>query len=485
MSRQRIVPDWISLKRRSSMPLYRQISDAILTAIVDGRFPPGAYLPSSRVLAGDLGISRVTVYTAYELLVAERLLETREGSGTRVSPDFGMHAQQDTDERRRPFLAPKAHDDQSPVFLLPTETPVLQFQPGIPAFDTFPRQIWSRLLRRHGLRADPAMLDYGHAGGYGLLRDMIARHVIAARGLACVAKQVIVVTSSRAAISLACSILAKSGDKAIVGDPGYNTSRLCIERMGLKTVPIPVDDDGLKVSKLTSSECDARILYVTPTHHWPTGVSLSPARRHILLKWAKERDAWILEDDYDSEFHFDGPAPLPLQRDDAGERVIFLGTFSKALVPSIRCAYLVVPKALAETFEEQSALMGVEPALHVQAALADFIKDGSFAHYIQNMRKVYRRRRDKLERALANSLAGTIRVRHPAGGLQLVADLPDHILADEVGERGARINMCLRPMSVYSVNGSPVNALHLGFAPVPEPDIAPAVRRLADLIDTL
>ncbi len=329
------------------------------------------------------------------------------------------------------------------------------------------------------------MLDYGHAGGYGLLRDMIARHMIAARGLACVAKQVIVVTSSRAAISLACSVLAKSGDKAIVGDPGYNTARWCIERAGLKTVPIPVDDDGLQVSKLTSPQCEARILYLTPTHHWPTGVSLSAVRRHTLLEWAKERDTWILEDDYDSEFHFDGPAPPPLQRDDANERVIFLGTFSKTLAPSIRCAYLIVPKALAQAFEEQSALMGVEPALHVQGALADFIKDGSFAHYVQNMRKIYRRRRDALERALANCLAGTIRVRHPAGGLQLIAELPDDVLAEKVGERGARMNMCLRPMSVYWVNGSPLNALHLGFAPVPEPDIATAVRQLADVISTL
>lgn len=361
----------------------------------------------------------------------------------------------------------------------------IAFQTGIPAFDLFPRRVWSRLLRRHGLRGDRDILDYGHRGGYAPLRELIARYLMTSRGVRCSSSQVIVVAGVTAAISVACSVLTTWGDMAVWGDPGYRWARASMELSGLRVVSVAVDDQGVRVSDLSGHVPDARLLYITPCHHWPTGVTLSPGRRRALLVWARRHEAWILEDDYDSEFHFDGPPSRPLKAEPDSDPVIFIGTFAKTLAPSIRCAFLVVPESLEERFVEHAIYSGVEPVLHVQAALADFMNEGYFTRYIQHMRKVYHARRDTLERALAETLGNRVAVRHPAGGLQLVVDLPADISAEAVSDRAKHRNLTVRPMSIYCLAGPPPNALHLGFAPVPEPDIAPAVQRLAEVIDTM
>jgi GntR family transcriptional regulator/MocR family aminotransferase len=316
------------------------------------------------------------------------------------------------------------------------------------------------------------------------LREMIARYLVTSRGVSCSPAQVIVVAGVRAAISLACSVLTKPGETAAWGDPGYRWARGSLELAGLRIIPVAVDDSGLRVGDLATRAPDARLVYVTPCHHWPTGVTMSPGRRNKLLAWARTRRAWILEDDYDSEFRFDGPPSRPLAAESGGERVIFVGTFANTLAPSIRCAYLVVPETLEQRFVDNAIYLGVEPALHIQAALADFIGEGYYTRHIQTMRKVYRARRDVLEQSLTESLGHRLAVRHPAGGLQLVADLPPNISAEAVSDLAARRDLTIRPMSIYYAARAPLNALHLGFAAVPEPEIAPAVHRLAEVIAT-
>jgi len=483
MARQRILPAWISIDPSLSEPLYRQISRQIEDAVHDGRLAPGTYLPASRSLASNLGVSRLTVLTAYELLVADGLLEAITGSGTRVSvrlPDGGPASPNAT------VLEVPENRPREPADLawLPHNLGPMAFRTGVPALDLFPRRVWSKLLRRHGLRGDHDILDYGYRGGYAPLREMIARYLVTSRGVQCSPSQVIVVAGVRAAISLACSVLTTPGETGVWGDPGYRWARGGLELSGLRIVPVAVDDGGLRVDDLASRAPDARIAYATPCHHWPTGVTLDPGRRNKLLAWARQRQAWILEDDYDSEFRFDGPPTRPLAAESDSERVIFMGTFAKTMAPSIRCAYLVVPENLEQRFVDNAIYLGVEPALHIQAALADFINEGYYTRHIQTMRKVYRARRDALEQSLTETLGDRLSVRHPEGGLQLIADLPTDISAEVVSDLAAQRELTIRPMSIYYAARAPLNALHLGFAAVPEPEIAPAVQRLAEVINT-
>ncbi len=486
MARQRILPDWISIDRGSSEPLYRQISRQIDHAVDEERLSPGTYLPASRGLAAHLGVSRLTVLSAYELLVADGLLETMTGSGTRVSAalPWPSPATAPSNATIPEVLGNRPLEPVAPAWLSQPLAPIA-FQTGIPALDQFPRRVWSRLLRRHGLRGDRDILDYGHRGGYAPLRDTIARYLMTSRGVRCSPSQIIVVAGVKAAISVACSVLTTCGDMAVWGDPGYRWARASMELSGLRVASVAVDDQGLRVSDLARRVPDARLVYVTPSHHWPTGVTLSPDRRRALLAWARRQKAWILEDDYDSEFRFDDPPSRPLKAEPDSDPAIFIGTFAKTLAPSIRCAYLVAPECLEQRFVEHAIYSGAEPALYIQAALADFMNEGYLTRYIQHMRKVYHARRDTLERALAETLGTRVAVRHPAGGLQLVVDLPSNISAEAVSERAARRELTARPMSIYYDAGPPPNALHLGFAPVPEPDIGPAVQRLAEVIDTV
>jgi GntR family transcriptional regulator/MocR family aminotransferase len=483
MARQRILPDWISIDPSSHELLYRQISQQIERAVDEDRLATGTYLPGSRVLATHLGVSRLTVLSAYELLVADGLLETIIGSGTRVSDTLGERGPKSPETTLPEGIPTRPHEPLPPSLVQP-KLGSIAFKPGTPALDRFPRQVWSRMLRRHGLCGERDVLGSGHRGGYAPLRDMIARYLAGSRGLRCSPSQVIVVGSTRAAIFVACSVLAEWGDSVVWGDPGYRMFRTTIELSGLKLAPVPVDDNGLCVSDLAARAPAARLAYVTPCHHWPTGVTLSSDRRRDLVAWTKRQDGWVLEDDYDSEFRFDGPPVRPLKAEFDSEQVIFLGSFAKTLAPAIRCAYLVVPASLEQPFIEHATGIGVEPALHIQAALADFIKEGYYTRHVQNMRKVYHTRRDMLDQALRETLGDRVTVRRPEGGLQLIVDLPPDISAEAVSERATDHDLSIRPLSLYYLTIPPPNALHLGFAPVPEADIAPAVRRLAEVINT-
>lgn len=482
MGRYRVLPDWISTTADAAEPLYRQIYRQIENAIGDGRLAPGIHLPSSRSLAEHLSVSRVTVVNAYELLIADGFAETRPGSGIRVArePLGGLE---------NPICeaiggdAPRAPFDLDTPLRMYRRGGTPAFIPGTPALDQFPRRIWSRMLRRSGLSSDRDMLDYGHRGGFAPLRQMIARYLLLSRGVGCDPSQVIVVSSVTTAIHLTLSVLGTPGNVVALEDPGYYWARKAVERLPLKVQYIAVDEQGVRVDQLVQLRPEARMAFVTPCHQWPTGVALSHSRRQDLLAWSLRTDAWILEDDYDSEFHFEQPAPRPLKSDPGSERVILMGSFSRTLVPSIRCAYLVVPKSLQEPFVDQVIGLGAEPSLHIQAALADFIREGHFTRHIQRVRKVYRARRDALRRALVETLEDIADVRPAAGGLQLIVDLPVDICADAVSRQAVKRELTVRALSVYCARQRPPNALHLGFAAVPDNEIEPAVRRLAEALN--
>lgn len=487
MARTRTLLDWLTLDQRSGQPLYRQIYDQIRNAVISGRLIAGTEVPASRSLAASLGVSRITVLQAYDQLIAEGFLESRRGSGTRVAALFGAEAE------RRGTIAASVYGERVEHVAPPTiqeladsEPAVgLAFQPGIPAFDLFPRLVWSRLLKRHGQRIDQSALDYAHLGGYAPLRQAIAAYLVASRGVPCTADQIVVTTSGRAATALVCAVLLDQGDEVVVEDPGYRTARRCMEDAGMRIVAVPVDGEGLRVQEIAERTSGARLAYVTPSHQWPTGETLSLERRLALLAWARRHEAWVLEDDYDSEFRF-SEAPLTAVHGLAhGDRVIFLGTFAKVLAPSVRCAYLVVPRDRARDFAQLAYLRGCEPSLHVQAALSDFILQGHFARHVQRVRSVYRNRRDHVFRGFAEAFGERFRFRPLRGGLQLLADLAADLQAAEVQRRATQQGICARDIATYYVATKPPNALHLGFAAVREPEIWPSILRLREAIADL
>ncbi|MGC3938708.1 PLP-dependent aminotransferase family protein [Roseobacter sp. EG26] len=471
--------NWLEIDREKSAPLYDQISGQIRVAISLGRLSPGTVLPASRVLSRELGVSRITTLKAYEQLTAEGFLEARRGVGTRVTEDLSGTSIARLAGAYQTQM--KTYDNKAKhlLKLFDTASTSLAFQPGIPAFDAFPHGVWSRVLSRQALQTDADMLDYAHTGGYVRLREQLAFYLRSSRGVECDPEQVIVVTSVRSAIATASAVLWKRGAVVAVEDPGYTVARECLTQSGCKVLPIPADAKGLQVGKLLENRQDCAGVYLTAAHHWPTGVTLAADRRVKLLDWAIQKEAWIIEDDYDSEFRFDSP-PLGTLYALGSGRSIYVGTFSKTLAPSIRTAYLVVPHEMIPCFERDVFFRAVEPALHVQAALSEFMADGRFTRHIGRMRKLYARRRQTLADALRSRFGSRLDVVVPAGGLQLIAHLPVTISAQQAVLRAAEIGIFLRDISGCYIREQPnLNALHIGFAAVPEDQIGPKVDRLA------
>lgn len=479
MARERVLLDWLKIEPGTDIPVYRQVAEQIAEAIFRGQLLAGVFLPSSRNLALMLGVSRITTLKTYEQLIAEGFLEALAGSGTRVTTDTSAFGGAATVLGRAVTARAAPHAAGKGQHLIDAEPPVLAFQPGAPALDHFPRLLWARLLRRHGGRADRFILDYAHPGGYAPLRNALARYLMASRGVICEPRQIVVVSSTRAALQLAAIIMTPPGSAIAVEDPGWVRGRRCLTQARLRTVSIPVDDEGLQIEQLASAKDRPALVHVTAGHQWPTGATLSKPRRAQLLDWARKAEAWIVEDDYDSEFHHASPSNATLHGQGRREHVIYVGTFAKTLAPSIRCAYLVVPEDRAETFAEAALLSGCEPALHLQAALSDLLAEGHFARHVSAMRKVYRQRREVLIEAMTETFGDRLAVTNPLGGLHLVASLPREVAAEAFKRRAAEFGLMARPIAAYCAEVRPPNALHLGFGAIPDRDIGSAVERLA------
>lgn len=489
MPKTRLLLDWIALDHAGAAPLYRQLYLELRGAIESGRLPPGSLLPSSRTLARELGISRNTVLNAYNQLTVEGYADAVEGCATSVARGLSNSNEEPPGAAEALHAAiPLAlsrrgrafQECDGPVLDLPD---VVAFTPGVPAFDEFPVKVWTRLLSLQTHRMSPEMADNDvHVGGYGPLREALASYLRSSRTVVCQPEQVLIVSTARAGLDLIARLTADPGMAAFMEEPGYNTAKKVLRLAGLNVVPVPVDAEGLRIDLGEQAMPAARLAYVTPSHQWPTGVSLSQARRRRLLQWAERRDGWIVEDDYDSEFRF-AERPLPtLQGLDGGKRVIYLGTFSKTMFPSLRTAYVVVPRAMAPSFRNAVHYLGKEPPLHVQAALAEFIQQGYFFSHIRHMRRVYKRRQAAFVDAMHTSLGGTMRVQRPAGGMQMLLSLPADYPATAVSRSAGRAGLHARPLSVYAQTDAVPNALHLGFAAVPDRLIGPAAGKLANAI---
>ena len=489
-------PPWISLDASSALPFYRQLYEGVRSAILSGRLPAGTRLPSTRTLAGELGVSRTTVVTAFEQLLAEGYLEGKTGSGTYVArslPDeqLGVRANGTGGNGiRRPAGSGRRRLSERGALLAATRTTAARdygapraFRPGVPALDEFPYAVWRRLSGKT-LRHPPwGLLGYGEPAGYRPLREEISARLSEARAVRCSWEQVIVVSGSQQALDLASRILLDPGDAAWVEDPGYVGARAALSGAGARLVPVPVDEEGLNVAAGEGAAPDARLVCVTPSHQYPLGVTMSLPRRLALLEWANRSGAWVLEDDYDSEYRYAGRPLEALQGLDASAegRVIYVGTFSKVLFPALRLGYLVVPPDLVDAFTAARELADRQAPSVEQAVLAGFMAEGHFARHVRRMRSLYAVRQATLVEAAERDLQGPLDVRPSGAGMHLVGWLPPAKDDRAASRRAAAQGVEAPPLSLYRIGTVPTTrgGLLLGYAAVAEGEIRAGIKRLA------
>jgi GntR family transcriptional regulator/MocR family aminotransferase len=479
----------IRLHSRARDPLQQQIYAGIRRAILDGLLAPGTRLLSSRALAEDLGVSRTTTLLATEQLLAEGYLTTRRGSGTFVADELPDDLPRARAPRpaARPKHPPLSRRGAALVAAPPGARrlggPPRAFRIGTPGVDLFPVRLWSRLANRRLRAVTAAQLDYGDPAGLRVLREAIAAHVQTARGTRCGAEQVLVVAGAQQGLDLICRLLLDPGDPVWMEEPGYPGARSALLGAGARILPVRVDADGLDVEAGIRRGSAARLAYVTPSHQYPLGVPMSLPRRLALLKWASAARAWVVEDDYDSEFRY-GARPIPcLHGLDVDGRVIYVGSFSKTLFPALRLGFVIVPPDLQDRLVAARAAADQHPPVLDQATLADFIVEGHFARHLRRMRAAYRERLEALAAAAERFCAGVLRLRAVRTGLHAVADL-DGVDAGRVSREAALRGVEATPLSAYFAGrGSAANGLVLGFAAVRPEGSRSGMERLAAAIE--
>jgi GntR family transcriptional regulator/MocR family aminotransferase len=478
----------IHIDRRARGALQQQIYAGIRRAVLDGILGPGSRLISSRALADDLGVSRTTTLLAFEQLAAEGYIVGRRGSGTFVSEELpddrpGSSGPRGVGLLRHPPLSRRGLALTAiPAGARRMPGPPRAFRVGVPALDLFPLRLWSQLLHRRLRSVAPTQLDYSDPAGFHPLREAIADHVQAARGTRCRADEVLIVAGAQRGLELICDLLLDVGDEAWLEDPGYPGARAALASAGARIVPVPVDDEGLSVKTGAALSRRARLAYVTPSHQFPLGAPMSLPRRLELLRWAGTARAWVIEDDYDSEFRY-GTRPVPcLHGLDEDGRVIYVGSFSKTLFPALRLGFLIVPTDLMDRFLAARRASDVHPPFLDQAVLADFISGGHFGRHLRRMRGAYRERLEALTAAVDHCCGDALRIRSVRTGLHAVADV-DGVDSEQVFREAASRGVEVTPLSDYFLDvGRPFqgrrrgaespaphtrqNGLVLGFASV-------------------
>ncbi len=448
------VSNFSPLDPAAAEPFYRQIYDRFRGAIASGLLKPGDRIPSARALTKELGLARGTIDAAYSLLAAEGYIQARGQAGTVVTPGLKL---------RTPVAdpVPQAATRVAEVSFRPDS--ILPFQMGLPALDVFPRKIWARLGARC-LRAMQAP-DMVHPSVFGLwaLRAEIAAYLQVSRGINCAPSQVFVTSGYRHTMELIAYAFLKAGDRVWLENPGYPPTRELLRHMNIAAVPVPVDGEGMVVAEGIKLAPRARAAVVTPAHQSPLSVSLSLPRRLALLDWAVRNNAWVIEDDYDGEYRYVS-RPLPsLKSLDRDGRVLYAGTFSKVLLPSIRLAYLVVPETQVERFEQiTQAFAGGSPEL-TQAIVTAFITEGHFARHIQRMRKLYAERREATVAGLERVLGKHMRIDSQPGGMHLILRLQGRRSDRRLVARMREAGLYGEALTDWTMDGDGTSALLLSF----------------------
>jgi GntR family transcriptional regulator / MocR family aminotransferase len=483
----------IAVDRKAAKALHTQIYDAYRAAIVTGSLRPRQRIPSTRVLASELRVSRFPVLNAYSQLLAEGYFESRVGAGTVVSsllPDqptvSGPTVSGPTNAR---FAATRSgprqvarHPNLRRVQRLPWLRGPGAFGVGQVASDQFPQQVWSKLVARRCRNMDAASFHYGDQTGFKLLRETLAGYLRTARALHCEAEQVMIVGGSQQALEISARVLLDPGSSVWVEEPGYRLAQDAFALNRCSLVPVPVDGEGLNVAAGIRRCPKARAAFVTPSHQYPLGVTMSASRRFQLLEWAQATGGWIIEDDYDSEYRYESLPIASLQGLDASARVIYVGTFSKVVFPALRLGYIVVPADLVEAFLVVRRAMDLGPPSFFQEVLADFIGEGHFARHIRRMRVLYRERRSALVGSIREELGTRAEVLGGEAGMHLTVTFPKKIRDVEISERAARENLWLWPLSPNYLGEATRSGFILGFGSTDVAEIPQAVRKLRGLL---
>jgi GntR family transcriptional regulator/MocR family aminotransferase len=481
----------LHVDRRSRLPLQRQLYNELRSAILNGRLERGARLPATRVLAADLSVSRNTVAGAFDQLLAEGYLEGKVGSGTYVTqalPDDLLNVSGDAPAQSS--SPPPAHQPsrrgQHLASIVVSHARGISapraFRAGIPALDLFPRQLWARLTARAVRQAPAPILTYAEAAGYRPLREAIAAYVRAARGVRCVTDQVVVTCGSQQALDLAARVLLDPGEMAWVEDPGYLGARGALQAAGVQCEAVPIDGEGLDVAHGLARAPAARLAVVTPSHQYPLGITMSLGRRMQLLAWARQQHAWIVEDDYDSEYRYQGRPLAALQGLDPAGRVIYIGTFSKVLFPGLRLGYLIAPENLVDAFIAARALADRHSHGIDQVVVTEFLTEGHFARHVRRMRALYAERQQALVSSVQRELGEMIEVHPSEAGLDLIGWLPEGADDREVASAARAAGIMIAPVSAYTIRARLRPGIRLGYASVSPRQIREGVKKLGSVL---
>jgi GntR family transcriptional regulator / MocR family aminotransferase len=453
--------------------LQEQIYRRIREAIADGLLTSGERLPSTRSLSAQLNLARGTVDAAFGRLADEGLITGKGAAGTVVTSDSHRL-------RLRPGKAPAISPGYSPPddFLWP-------LRGGLPALDLFPRALWSSLAARCARRWEPQKLCYPDPRGLADLRDAIASHLLVSRGIACEPAQVFVTSGYQSALHVVMSLATRARDEVWFEDPGYRFARSALERAGRRLALIPVDNEGMDVGFARQRHPSARLAVVTPGHQSPLGVMLSPRRRQELLTWAHDEDAWILEDDYDSEFHYRGRKPPALKSADRRDRVFYAGSFSKTLFPALRLGYFVAPARWVADAAAICELSARGLSVQDQGTVTAFLQQGHYARHLRRMRLRYAERSKALASAMNQRFGRAIRLTAPEGGLTLLATFPGRDPDTELVARARARGMAPAALSAHAVRHRGDGGVLMGFTNVRAEDAMEVAGRLKSALDSI
>ena len=474
-----------------SEPAYIQLYEQVRDLILNGRLESGSRLPSTRTLAVEIGVSRTTTISAYELLTSEGYLEGRVGSGAFVAdvlPETvlsGLDPGAKSDRRSPPagLIDGSAGQDSLTHGLKPRPR---SFDPGLPEEREFPIAEWQRLIARSHRRLGSDWLFTRYHGGYPQLREAISDHLRSMRGLYCTPDQVFVTSGAREAGDLLARVLVPRDECVWIEDPGYPTIIETMRANGATVAAVRVDEEGFDVERASREHPRARLAFVTPSRQYPLGMTLSLSRRLALIDWAQREQGWIVEDDFDSEYRYAGrPLASLMSLDDAG-RVIYLGSFSKVMFNGLRLGWLVVPGDLVSAFAKAQAEYGSLAAIVAQPALAEFITSGRFSAHIRRMRKLYALRQRHLVAEIQRLCGDQLHTSPQDGGMHLVAklapSLAERISDTEICARAVAEGVGVRPLSQFFQTEPREQGLVLGYASVNETEITSGIKKLAEIV---
>ena len=480
-----------SLNNNSKLPLYKQLYDLLRKAILEGKINPGKRLPGTRSLASELKISRNTVAIAFDQLRIEGYISGKTGSGSYVNeiPDntyttkrkinFEIDTNNKRSSKKDSIKLKKELESNTVTVRNVSENNIIPFQNGIPAVNEFPIKTWLKIINQNSLNISNLHLGYGDAAGFRPLREAIASYLKTFRAVNCTVDQIIIVNGSQQGLDLIGRVLLKKGSKVWLEDPGYFGARASMISADASIIPCPLDDEGLDINYSIKHNPKPDLIYTTPSHQFPLGLTMSVSRRIQLLNYAKKYNCWIIEDDYDSEFRYVGN-PLPsLQGMDQSKSVLYLGTFSKVLVPGLRLGYLVLPdKEMLEPFLTMKYIIDRQSPIIEQVALAKYIEEGHFTKHIRKMRMLYKSRQEYLVNEIDKNLKDLITIEPSHSGMQIIGWLPKNLNDKKVSAEALKNNLIVQPLSGNSIKFRKNPGLILGYTAFNEKEITEGVTKL-------